>query len=123
MDEELMFRILFLFIYAIFAGVRVYYRSQTRGRTSEREYSKRTKAITALILAILGYFVSVGLWIVVPQWIRVFQLALPVLIRWFGVGVAVIGVALTVWIHRVLGRQYSSKWEIQEQHQLITVGP
>jgi protein-S-isoprenylcysteine O-methyltransferase Ste14 len=123
MDEELMFRILFIFIYAIFAGVRGYYRSQTRGRTSKIEYSHRTKAMTVLFISILVYFVSLGLWVVVPQWILAFQLALPLLIRWFGVIVALISVALIIWIHRVLGRQYSAKWEIQEQHQLITVGP
>ena len=118
-----MFRILLISIYAVFAGVRVYYRKQTLGRTSEKEYSLITKATLALMIAILGYFVSLGLWILVPQITLVFQIALPVLIRWFSVGLAVLGIALTVWIHRALGRQYSAKWEIQEQHQLITGGP
>ncbi len=123
MDEELVFRILFISIYAVFAGVRVYYRSQTLGRTSEKEYTQKTKAIIALILAILGYFLVMGLWIVIPQTILVFQIALPLLIRWFGVGMAVIAIALTVWIHRALGRQYSAKWEIQQGHKLIIAGP
>lgn len=123
MDEELVFRILFISIYAVFAGVRVYYRSQTLGRTSEKEYTQKTKAIIALMLAILGYFLVMGLWIVIPQTILLFQIALPLLIRWFGVGMAVIAIALTVGIHRALGRQYSAKWEIQKGHQLITVGP
>jgi protein-S-isoprenylcysteine O-methyltransferase Ste14 len=118
-----MFKMLFIFAYAIFAGVRVYYRSQNLGRTSEKEYSQWTKAITALTIAILGYFLSVGLWIIVPQWISGFQLALPVWIRWLGVGVALSGVVLTLWIHHVLGRMYSAKLEIQKQHQLVTVGP
>ncbi|MHA2378755.1 MAG: methyltransferase [Candidatus Thorarchaeota archaeon] len=123
MDDELVFKILFISIYAVFAGVRVYYRKQSFGRTSEKEYSQRTKAVAALSLAILGYFVAMGLYIVVPQWILVFRLALPLWIRWFGVGMAVIGIALIVWIHHTLGRQYSAKWEIQEEHQLITMGP
>lgn len=123
MDEELVFRILFISIYAVFAGVRVYYRSQTLGRTSEKEYTQKSKAIIALILAILGYFLVMGLWIVIPQTILVFQIALPLLIRWFGVGMAVIAIALTVWIHRALGRQYSAKWEIQQGHKLIIAGP
>ena len=75
------------------------------------------------MLAILGYFLVMGLWIVIPQTILLFQIALPLLIRWFGVGMAVIAIALTVGIHRALGRQYSAKWEIQKGHQLITVGP
>ncbi|MFQ5831363.1 MAG: methyltransferase [Candidatus Thorarchaeota archaeon] len=123
MDDELMFKIVFIATYAVFAGVRVYYRSQTLGRTSEKEYSQRTKAVVALSFAILGYFASIGLYIVVPQWIQVFHLPLPSFVRWFGVGLAVVGIALLVWIHHTLGRQYSAKWEIQEQHELITVGP
>jgi len=122
-DEELVFRIFFISIYGVFAGVRVYYRSQTLGRTSEKEYTQKTKAIIALILAILGYFLVMGLWIVIPQTILVFQIALPLLIRWFGVGMAIIAIALTVWIHRALGRQYSAKWEIQQGHKLIIGGP
>ncbi|MFW9800575.1 MAG: methyltransferase [Candidatus Thorarchaeota archaeon] len=123
MDDELMFKIIFIAVYAVFAGVRVYYRSQTLGRTSEKEYSLRTKATVALSVAILGYFASVGLYIVAPQWIQMFHLPLPLWIRWLGVGLAVVGTVLVVWIHRTLGRQYSAKWEIQEQHELITVGP
>jgi protein-S-isoprenylcysteine O-methyltransferase Ste14 len=122
-DEELVFRILFISIYVVFAGVRVYYRSQTIGRTSEKEYTQKTKAIIVLMLAILGYFLVMGLWIAIPQTILMFQIALHSLIRWFGVGMAVIAIALTVWIHRTLGRQYSAKWEIQKGHKLITVGP
>ncbi|MFX0210999.1 MAG: methyltransferase [Candidatus Hodarchaeota archaeon] len=123
MEEELIFRILFISIYAVFAGVRIYYRSQSLGRTSEKEYTQKTKAIMALILAILGYFVVIGLWIVFPQSVLLFQIPLPSLIRWGGVGMAIIAIALTVWIHRTLGKQYSAKWEIQKDHKLITVGP
>jgi len=123
MDDELMFKILFISIYAVFAGVRIFYRTQNIGRTGEKEVTQWTKATVALSIAILGYFVSMGLYIVVPQWIQVFRLSLPLWIRWLGVGLAVVGVALTGWIHHSLGRQYSAKLEIQEEHQLITAGP
>ena len=123
MNEDDMFRILFVAIYAVFAGVRVYYRSKTLGRTSEKEYTLINKPIIILSISILGYFLAIGLWIFFPQIIIVFQIAYPLLIRWFGVGVALIAIALVIWIHRTLGRQYSAKWEIQTDHQLITVGP
>jgi protein-S-isoprenylcysteine O-methyltransferase Ste14 len=123
MDEELMFKILFVSIYAAFAGVRIYYRSQNLGRTSEKEYSQITKSFVALTVAILGYFASIFLWILFPQTILVFQMALPILIRWVGAGLAVTSVAFLFWIHHTLGKQYSAKLEIQERHELITVGP
>ncbi|MFX1367332.1 MAG: isoprenylcysteine carboxylmethyltransferase family protein, partial [Promethearchaeota archaeon] len=123
MEEELMFKILFVVIYGAFAGVRIYYRTQNLGRTSEKEYTQITKSFAALTVAILGYFASIFLWILLPQIIFVFQLALPALIRWVGAGVAVISTAFLFWIHHTLGKQYSAKLEIQEEHQLITGGP
>ncbi|PWI48066.1 hypothetical protein CEE45_08560 [Candidatus Heimdallarchaeota archaeon B3_Heim] len=123
MDEELFFRILFISIYAVFAGVRIYFRSQNLGRSSEKEHTQKTKSIIVLMLAILGYFLIMGLWIIIPQTLLLFQFALPVIFRWFGVGMAVIAILLTVWIHLTLGKQYSAKLEIQKDHKLITVGP
>ncbi|MFX1506742.1 MAG: methyltransferase [Promethearchaeota archaeon] len=123
MDNELLFRILLVSIYAVFAGVRIYYRSQNIGRTSDKEFTQRTKAIIVLIVAILGYFLTLGIWIVFPSLILSFQMALPSIIRWLGGGLALFATGLTVWIHRTLGKQYSAKLEIQKDHQLITVGP
>ena len=123
MDDELMFKILFISIYAIFAGVRIYYRSQNIGRASEKEYTQKSKAIIVLIVAILGYFLTMGLWIVFPQLVLIFQIPLPSVIRWFGGGMALFATGLALWIHHTLGKQYSAKLEIQKDHQLITVGP
>ena len=118
-----MFRVLFISIYAIFAGVRIYYRSQNIGRASEKEYTQKTKAIIVLIVAILGYFLTMGLWIISLPLVLSFQIPLPSVIRWFGGGMALFATGLTLWIHRTLGQQYSAKLEIQTDHQLITVGP
>lgn len=118
-----MFKILFISIYLLFAGVRIYYRSQNLGRTSEIEYTEKTKAMLFLLFAILAYFLNIGLWLFFPQTILIFQIALPVFIRWIGVVMAVIAIVLTLWIHQVLGSQYSAKLEIQKGHKLITVGP
>jgi protein-S-isoprenylcysteine O-methyltransferase Ste14 len=75
------------------------------------------------MLAILGYFLSLGLWFITPQTIILFDIPLPPLIRWSGGGMAIIATVLTAWIHRALGRQYAPRWEIQKDHQLIMVGP
>jgi protein-S-isoprenylcysteine O-methyltransferase Ste14 len=123
MDDELMFRILFISIYAVFAGVRIYYRSQNIGRASDKEFNQRTKSIIVLIVAILGYFLTMGLWIVFPPLVLSFQFALPSVIRWLGGGMALFTTGLTVWIHHTLGNWYSAKLEIQKNHQLITIGP
>ncbi|MHA2339041.1 MAG: isoprenylcysteine carboxylmethyltransferase family protein, partial [Candidatus Hodarchaeales archaeon] len=123
MDNELIFRIIFIINYIIFAGVRIYYRSQNLGRKSEKELNQWTKSIIVLMFAILGYFLAIGLWILVPQIILVFQIDIPPLLRWLGVIIALLATVILWWIHHTLGQQYSAKLEIQEEHQLIKVGP
>lgn len=122
-QEETMFRILYIAIYAAFAIVRIYYRSQNLRRTSEKEYSQKTKSIIFLMLAILGYFLILGVWLLFPKAVDPFHLAIPPLIRWLGVGIALVAIALITWIHRTLGQQYSAKLEIQKEHRLIMAGP
>ena len=123
MDEELLFRILFILIYAVFTGVRIYYRRQDIGRESEKQYSQKTIPVIFLSLAIIGYFLSLAVWIVFPTTVSVFQVGIHPVIRWFGVGTAILAIALTLWIHHTLGRQYSALWQIQKEHELITGGP
>ncbi|MHA1983005.1 MAG: isoprenylcysteine carboxylmethyltransferase family protein [Candidatus Hodarchaeales archaeon] len=123
MDYELIFRITFIINYIIFAGVRIYYRSQNLGRKSEKELNQWTKSIIVLMFAILGYFLAISLWILVPQIIFVFQIDIPPLLRWLGVIIALLATVLLWWIHHTLGQQYSARLEIQEEHQLIKVGP
>ncbi|WP_455464016.1 methyltransferase family protein [Candidatus Hodarchaeum mangrovi] len=123
MDEELFFRFILILIYGIFAVVRVYYRSQELGKTFEQEYFRKTKAIIILIVAILGYFFSLILWLIFPQTIDIFQFEFPSILRLFGAIMAVFTTILTVWVHHTLGTQYSARWRIRKDHQLITTGP
>ena len=76
-----------------------------------------------MIVAILGYIISLIIWLVVFPWISSFQIPLPSWIRWLGVVGAVCSLPLVLWIHRTLGRQYSAELAIQEDHKIVTVGP
>ena len=49
--------------------------------------------------------------------------SLPAWIRWAGFVLALAAAALLTWTHHVLGKNYSPKLEIREQHRLITTGP
>jgi protein-S-isoprenylcysteine O-methyltransferase Ste14 len=69
------------------------------------------------MFAILGYFLAISLIIFV------FQIDIPPLLRWLGVIIALLATVLLWWIHHTLGQQYSARLEIQEEHQLIKVGP
>lgn len=66
---------------------------------------------------------AVALYAVNPAWLSAFAIPLPAWSRWLGVGLSVIGFLLLVWVHRALGRQWSTSLQLREQHTLITSGP
>lgn len=118
-----MFRIIFVVTYAIFGSIRIYYRSQTLGRESEKEESLIDKPSIFLFIVILAYFAAMFIYILVPDWIFWAHINLHIAIRWSGLVLAVVGCGLLVWIHHTLGRQYAAKLEIQKEHALIEAGP
>ncbi len=122
MEEDLLFRILFVCTYAVFAGVRFYYRGKTIGRESKKDYGEMNRSTLFLSVAILGYLALVIIYALIPDVIAWAYLSLPSLVKWFGFGLALIGIGLTLLTHRTLGAQYSAKLEIQKEHVIITEG-
>jgi protein-S-isoprenylcysteine O-methyltransferase Ste14 len=62
-------------------------------------------------------------YLVNPAWLRRFVLPFPDWLRWPGLCLGLLSLGLLVWIHRVLGRQWSPYLQIQEDHRLVTEGP
>jgi protein-S-isoprenylcysteine O-methyltransferase Ste14 len=125
-DEELLFRILFVTLYLVFAGVRFYYRGKTIGRESEKDYGSvdsMGKSGLGLSLSILLYLGGLFVYTIIPDWIFWAHIELTIVVRFLGAGIAILSIGLVFWIHRTLGKQYSAKHEIQKDHQLITAGP
>ncbi|MDF1537329.1 MAG: isoprenylcysteine carboxylmethyltransferase family protein [Candidatus Thorarchaeota archaeon] len=121
-EEELLFRILFIVAYALFASVRFYYRGKTIGRESEKDYTKIDKSAIMLSAAIIGYLGLVIIYIVIPDLIFWASIGLPFIVRLCGVGIAFAAIILVFTTHRLLGAQYSAKQEIQKDHALISEG-
>ena len=122
-DEEQLFRLLFVAIYAVFFGVRIRYRVESARREPERRQKSESWATKVLIVAILGYFASIILYLLDFQWVSWLRLALPPWLRWLGATVAASSVILVTCTHRTLGRQYSAEFAIQKDHVLVTTGP
>lgn len=123
MEEELLFRIVFILLFATFAGVRIYYRSKTIGRESKKDYQKTDWSLLLLFIAIIGYFAGLFFYVLLPDWIAWAWVNLTSPIRWIGVFSAILAILLVFWTHRVLGEQYSARQEIQINHRLIDQGP
>jgi len=70
----------------------------------------------ATIVSILAFVIRPNLmsWSLVP---------LPHWSRWAGAGLGGLGLALLLWSHRSLGRNFFGGLQVRKQHQLITNGP
>ena len=123
MEEELLFRYIFIVIYAVFFGVRIRYRIESTRRVPEKRHQLYFMATKILIVAILGYIASIILYMLSSPWTTWSQIALPTWLRWLGVIGATSSILLVAWIHRELGRQYSAELAIQKEHALVTTGP
>ncbi|MHA2024552.1 MAG: isoprenylcysteine carboxylmethyltransferase family protein [Candidatus Thorarchaeota archaeon] len=122
MEEELLFRIMFIGLYGVFAVIRIYFRSQTRGRDSKEEKTMMDKPTIFLSLVILIFLAATIIYLLVPDWIFWAHFDYPIEIRWVGLVLGSISSALLVVTHVTLGRQYSAKLEIQQEHKLIQIG-
>ncbi|HEX9914332.1 MAG TPA: hypothetical protein VGB32_05380, partial [Candidatus Bathyarchaeia archaeon] len=108
-DEEQIFRILFVAIYAVFFGVRIRYRVESARREPERRQRLESLSSRILVIAILGSYASITLYMLDVQWISWARLALPPWLRWLGAAGAASSVVLVAWTHRALGEQYSAE--------------
>ncbi len=122
MDEELVFRILLLGIYAIFGVIRLFFRIPASKREGKK-YEPGKLAIWLLSIGILGYFATLILYMLYIPWILLFNLVIPSIVRWISALIALLCTPLLYWIHSTLGKQYSANLEIQKAHSLITTGP
>ena len=121
MDEELLFRYLFIAIYAVFFSIRIRYRFESARREPEQRY--QAEATKILFIAIPGYIISIVLYMLAVPWTSWSQMEMPTWLRWLGVIGATASVPLLAWTYRTLGRQYSAELAIQKKHALVTTGP
>ncbi|MHA2176941.1 MAG: isoprenylcysteine carboxylmethyltransferase family protein, partial [Candidatus Thorarchaeota archaeon] len=122
MEEELLFRFVFIGLYGVFATIRIYFRSQTRGRVSKEEKTMKDKPTVFLSVVILGFIVLTFIYLLLPDLIFWAHFDYPIEVRWSGIGIGLLSTLLLVGTHVTLGRQYSAKLEIQQEHKLINTG-
>ncbi len=127
MADEIFYRVLFVALYALFFGVRGYYRFVKPQRAKPDAVEERKKfgiAEGVISFAILGYFASIILYLLNIPWFAWAQIpTYPEFIRWIGVALTLVSVPFLWWIHKTLDRQYSPCLQIKESHLLITEGP
>ncbi|MFW9935905.1 MAG: methyltransferase family protein [Candidatus Thorarchaeota archaeon] len=127
--EEIIFRIIFVILYILFAIPRIYYRrkaskaKQIPTKQPPKTSPLRSWAHTAITISILGLLIAYLLYLLIPPWIPWVPLPFPAILRWIGLPLGLAAIPLLIWTHRTLGHYYSPEIEIQKQHLLIKTGP
>lgn len=129
MDIENVFRIGFWTLLAGVLVMRGFFAAQVR-RAGERllpdEAAVQREGRLAFAIRFLSFFVLIGILIayaVNPPWIRALSIPLPAWLRWAGLALGLLSLALWVWTQQALGAQWSAQLQLRQDHQLITTGP
>ena len=123
MNTQTIFRILLPLLIITFALHRGYYvrkHGEEQNTLKQREEGLASKI--AGILGLLG-FVAILIYAINPAWLAWAALPLPLWLRWFGVGIALLGFSLLQWAQNVLGQNWSDTPRMIEEQALITSGP
>ncbi len=129
-DSESGFRVIFFATFVLVIVTRVYFRRKLKragraGLSVGKDAAEREGRGGILWRGILFFYMVavVVIYAFNPLWLEQLAVNLPLWSRWLGTGIAAISLALLVWVHLALGRQWSANLELREEHLLITKGP
>jgi protein-S-isoprenylcysteine O-methyltransferase Ste14 len=124
LSEQLLFRVIVAFTLILFVAHRGYYNRKFPPKDSETIdlLGKSKILIGASILSIVA-LVSTLLFVVAPNLMKWASVVFPPVLRWMGVGLALIGFALLEWSHRVLDSNWSDQPRIMETQEFVQSGP
>ncbi|MFW9795355.1 MAG: methyltransferase family protein [Candidatus Thorarchaeota archaeon] len=127
---ELVYRALFVIIFALFWIVRLNYVRKTRDPESPRSRAERRTAMkqegwTGILIVVLTpielILILIFLW--GPPWMAWADLVYPFWLYWIGAALLLCSIPLMAWVHRTLGQHYSYALETKAVHSLVTTGP
>lgn len=127
---DLLYRVTFVFIFAIFWIVRIYYVNKTRDPQAHRSRAERRAAMkqegwTGIVLIALTpvELILIGLFLWSPPWMFWADLLFPFWLHWVGIGVLIFSMLFMIWVHRTLGEHYSYALETKSEQAIVTSDP
>lgn len=119
-----MFRLMLALLLAAFVIHRGYY-SRKLPPKAETTVAQHEAGITTRLASILGVtaLLSTIVYILAPASMTWASLPIPAWLRWFGVGLALVGFGLLQWSQNTLGRNWSDTPRLMVQQTLVTDGP
>ncbi|MCX8032470.1 MAG: isoprenylcysteine carboxylmethyltransferase family protein [Thermoleophilia bacterium] len=120
---ELALNIALIIIYTAFSAIRIHYqvRAQKRRVPTVIQESRLYSALLSLLICyeVLTFF----LYLLAPRVLAWASLPLQAWLRWSGLVLAIAALALFVWVHHHLGRNFSVSLRIFRDQALVTTGP
>lgn len=123
MSDDHPFRLILLAGFVIFMPIGIYHR--LRSRTGEKLDRRQEGVFILVTLRLIGVAGLAGLiaYLINPAFMSWAVVPLPAWLRWIGVGLALIGGLLLVWMFRSLGKNLTDTVVTRKEHALITTGP
>ena len=123
MNDDQLFRFILLAGFAIFMPIGIWHR--LKSRTGEKLDRRQEGLFIMISLRLIGVAGLTGLiaYLIKPASMAWAAVPLPVWLRWTGVGFALTGGLLLVWMFRSLGRNLTDTVATRKTHTLVTTGP
>lgn len=123
--NENIFRILAAAIFLAGISISIYFRSKADRDTGEKVTWEKEGLAMILVLRIGGlvlWFSMLG-YLIYPPMLAWSKVGLPEWMRWSGVGLGIICVALIYWMFNSIGAGITPTVATRSEHKLVTKGP
>ena len=123
--NENIFRILAAVILFTGIGISSYFRRKADRETGEKISRKVDGTALMTVIKVGGlllWFIPL-VYLLNPGWMAWSKIGLPDSVRWLGVGIGVLCVAMIYWLFSSIGNSISPTSATRKQHTLVTSGP
>ena len=124
MNEELIFRLIFIGVFVLALLLSTHYRRLARKASGV--IARQQEGTLALILRAtltLPLLLAIVLYACNPRWMDWSAIALPLWLRWLGAGLGIACVLLFRWVFISIGANISETVLTKQTHQLVMRGP
>lgn len=123
-NDDQTFRLILIVGFLILIPIAAYHRIRSE-MTRERLDRRQEGLFILLTLRPLGLAGMGGLvaYMINPAWMKWSSVALPPVLRWFGLGMGVVAGLLLTWTLRALGKNLTDTVVTRREHTLVTTGP